>query len=286
MIDTVSLTNGTLEVEFCLPDKAYQGTRFDHGGIVKQIKLNAHTFLGKERTKAGIGTGGFGLMHGWLYTDARNYEGNTFSILGVGVLANNSEQKPYDFRQRYSVLQPCCISMSDGHEDSIGFLETQENAVISRNYVLQGKTLTITTTLTNTGKERLAVEEFNHNFFCFDNRRIGREYLLTTDYPLKVKVVRGHIELGAAGYRPLSFDEALGTTALTTEGYQQSKKCTTTLCNFKSRTKVTLTDYFTPSRTYHWLSPWSFCPEVFKLLELDEGRSEQFIRAITIDEIG
>jgi hypothetical protein len=109
MRDSLTLENERLKVELALPGKVYKGTRFDRGGFIRQITLDgAHTFLGHEQTKAGVGTGGIGMIHGWLWKDDALYEaapvGGYFPILGVGT-ARKTDARAFDVRREYEILE-------------------------------------------------------------------------------------------------------------------------------------------------------------------------------------
>ncbi|MHC1691781.1 MAG: hypothetical protein AB9828_01980 [Sphaerochaetaceae bacterium] len=290
MNGTITLVNPRVTVELALPGEIYQGARFDRGGFIKQITLdNTHTFLGKEHTKQGPGTHGLGLIHGWIWKNTGILEKSTdIPILGVGTV-HLVDPQPYDPRKDYTVEENTheTILHNDqwvtfvSHQVFADFLELR----ITRSFTLEDNHITILTTVENLGCMTLEAEEYNHDFLCFDHHPVDATYKVTLNTPLKTSMVRGEVVLGPHHYRPLAYEEKLGTIALIPDCQDYPQTTTTTVVNENTHTEAVLTDCFTPSRAYHWISPWCLCPENFKNITLKSGETETFTRSIAVDTL-
>ncbi|WP_320128575.1 hypothetical protein [uncultured Sphaerochaeta sp.] len=288
MNDTLILRNNHLLVELAKPGKVYGGSRFDRGGFIKQITLdNTHTFLGKEQTKNGLGTKGLGMIHGWLWKEAGFLgQAEYMPVIGVGTL-HNPTKKPYDLKESYEVEQAMhTVLAQDSQYVSITSHQVFSdylNLEIERSFSLEENQVTITSTIRNLGTMHLKAEEYNHNFLCFDEQYIDSTYKVSANSePMDISIVRGEVISGMNYYRPLFFEENLGTLALTFDCRHYANESVLTIENEKTHTRMILTDSFRPSRTYHWISPWCLCPETFKNINLKSGETETFTRSISV----
>jgi hypothetical protein len=108
--------------------------------------------------------------------------GRLFPKLGVGSLVND-KSGPYDFMHPYPVTEPCTFSLESTGDSAVittvqalcqGFAMTMVKKIC-----LDENSISMTTTLTNTGSEAISAAEYNHNFMLIDHYPLGPGYELT-----------------------------------------------------------------------------------------------------------
>lgn len=258
-------------------------SRFDHFPYVFSIVWDScHAFLSTERTKAGPGTRGAGLMHGFLNApemDADNSPGR-YPLVGIGVAT--IQQENYSVRETY----PCDFALVrtvSSSATSARFSLFQEPSdgfsyEMTRSFDLSDDTLCIATTIKNLGKRAIIGKQYCHNFFLFDQCLNGPSYKLVVPGCHDLQMVRGSVIFGGDWYRPNQFDENLGTMALT---YQTSRTDGEELwiTNDRTGTSVKIENDFPVLERYHWHSPWCVCPETFVSVNIKKGQAISFSRS-------
>lgn len=280
------LKNSRVRIELSVLGE-YDGPRFDHLPSVKQITLDdEHTFLGIERTKAGVGSRGFGLQCGFLWSDesfARSMEAveQVYPLLGVGRLRLPPGQN-YHIHEQYETFSPeiSIVDYTDTRLETVSI--DMDIAEIRRSIELEGQTLSLVCNVTNLSNSSYSFDEYCHNFFQFDDHLIDSEYRCDISYPASYELVRGTIEASKGWYRPQSFDDGIGTLAVIPHAKEQTKTTSVTVSHQRSSTFITATDDFGPRKTYHWVSPWSLCPENYFQCTLVPGQAVRFVRQFEV----
>lgn len=212
---SVTLSNSLLTVLVYLPDVDtgyYRGPRFEWGGIVGQVTLAGHTFLGPLRPRhdpllhdhvTGLADE-FDLHTAVGYDEAR--PGDPFVKIGVGTL-RRPDAKPYRFSRTYEILTTPRWTLTRSSaaiilEQSLdgprgwGYRYTKRIALTPDR-----PELTLDHTLVNTGNRPIDTEHYNHNMLRLDDRPVGAGYRLTFPFPVTLatdtpaRVTRNLVEL-------------------------------------------------------------------------------------------
>jgi hypothetical protein len=169
------LRSDRLRVDIATPGTLYRGSRFDWTGLITQVTLDGrHTFCVPEGIHAtsigGIGLcNEFGIFHPIGYYDAAI--GEQFPKLGVGLLTK-LDGSDYRFNFRYPI-EPFPIVVNQNGDCDVEFVVSPVDcrgyaASLVKRVSVRATELTIGYELTNTGKQRLATREYNHNFLSID----------------------------------------------------------------------------------------------------------------------
>ena len=284
MADIV-LKNDRLCVEVMEPGREYRRSRYDWTGIVKQVTLDGtHTFFHPEQVE---GMGGRGLVGVYEFRDDTLYKeaelADRTPLIGVGLL-KKPDPDAFCFWREYDVLPFHRTWQQEGNSvvfetfpvfcQGVAIRQTKE-------LILEGQTLTIRQTVRNVGERAVALQEFNHNFFCFDNAPIDRNYILKLPYKPMVDVRRGRISLG---YHDLALDEmdpASDEAAFVLQGYEELQGSSFAVENAAVGLGVSVEEDFNPIRSYNWVCRQAFCPETFCGLDLEPGEEKTFTRRYT-----
>lgn len=264
----------------------YLGTRFEHFPFIDQVVLDGkHTFLGMEKTINGYGTGGVGLMNGWLWKNPEQIEKimNKYPILGVGII-ELQDHETYSIRENYPV-EFVEIKQLVKEENVISFELFQKDFYgysykMVRTFEVKENKLILKTKITNLGKKKILAEQFCHNFIMFDQHAIDSSYKISLDGIKNLNLVRGEILLDSNYYFPMKFDSQQGSLAFSCT-YASNKSRIIRIENQSIKTFVEIVDSFTSKRFYHWLSNWCLSPESFCEVNLEENQSEEFSKIFT-----
>ena len=278
----IILKNDALTVEIAEPGKEYARSRYDWTGMVKQVTLNgAHTFFWPEQVE---GLGGRGLAGVYEFRDDTLYKeaeiADRTPLIGVGLLKKPDTDafcffKEYDvlpFRREWRLTeQGVCFETFPILCQGVAVRQTKE-------LTLDGNGLVIRQTVRNVGERAVALQEFNHNFFCFDNTPIDENYVLHLPYKPLVDVRRGRISVG---YNTLSLhemDPASDEAAFVIHGYEKIRGSSFALENQALGLGVSVEEDFDSIRSYNWICRQAFCPETFCGLDLEPGEEKNFTR--------
>ena len=195
----VKLTNDIIDVSIFLPDAEngyYRGTRFDWSGIIENVTYNGHTFYAPlhetHNPTAHDSVSGpaeeFGMYHPMGFDDAK--QGETFVKVGVGILEKNAD-KDYQFYGNYKLVEAgdwqikttgstAEFSQQLSTENGWGYHYTKriELAENKAEYSISHQ-------LKNTGKKRIELDNYSHNFTIIDNTPYGPDY--TVSFPFSAE---------------------------------------------------------------------------------------------------
>lgn len=177
--DHITLTCGPLTVTLPKPDAVYHGSRFEHSVIFDSVVWNGHEFASVELPEGepgptSKGTGMIGELRGVeAVTFKENEMGSKFMKLGVGTLINDLPGR-YSFMHEYPVAELCTTRVLP-REHGLTVITTQPRFegfefVTVKDIRLTENTLTVETTLINTGDRDLDTVEYNHNFAAIDRQ--------------------------------------------------------------------------------------------------------------------
>ena len=284
MADIV-LKNDRLCVEIMEPGREYRGSRYDWTGIVKQVTLEGeHTFFLPEQIE---GMGGRGLVGVYEFRDDTLYKeaelADRSPLIGVGLL-KKPDPDNFCFWRAYDVLPfHRTWSLTEKGVTFETFPQLCQGVAIrqTKELILEDNALVIRQTIRNVGQRAVALQEFNHNFFCFDNAPIDKNYVLKLPYKPMVDVRRGRISLG---YGDLSLDEmdpGDDTAAFVLHGYEKLQGSSFALENRAVGLGVSVEEDFDSIRSYNWVCRKAFCPETFCGLDLEPGEEKTFTRKYT-----
>ena len=281
----IILKNDMLTVEIAEPGKEYARSRYDWTGMVKQVTLDgAHTFFLPEQVE---GLGGRGLVGVYEFRDDTLYKeaeiADRTPLIGVGLL-KKADTDAFCFWKEYDVL-PFHRTWRQT-ENSVIFetfpMLCQGVAIRqTKELLLEGNTLTIRQTVRNVGEKPVALQEFNHNFFCFDNTPIDESYVLHLPYKPFVDVRRGRISVGYSSLSLHEMDPASDEAAFVIHGYEKLLGSSFALENKKVGLGVSVEEDFNSIRSYNWICRNAFCPETFCSLDLNPGEEKTFSRKYT-----
>ncbi len=185
MEGTFRIGSDRLTVDVAQPGSSlYSGTRFDWTGFVASVVLDGkHEFTVPESYTSDHATnGGMGLCNEFQFNEA--YADATasgqFPKVGVGVLTKN-EGEDYAFMKKY----PCELFPTAVEHGSNWACFTQD-ALECNGYAFRqrkllqvnGDTLTVRSTLFNTGSKAMHLREYNHNFVAINRRPVDKAYKL------------------------------------------------------------------------------------------------------------
>lgn len=186
----IRLSNARLSVGLYLPDYAqgyYRGTRFDHAGIIYDLRYEGHAYCGEwfDRHDPYRHDGICGPVDEFTvigYDDAsvchsREEDQCEFLKIGVGTLRKVSEA-PYDRFQLYEIVHPGVWSV-EAEEDAVHFTQVLTAPKYAYEYT---KTIRLNPhkpafqieyILKNNGPSSLNTSVYNHNFFTLDHAVTG-----------------------------------------------------------------------------------------------------------------
>ncbi|MFZ4484555.1 MAG: hypothetical protein ACOYOL_11315 [Chthoniobacterales bacterium] len=116
--------------------------------------------------------------------------GEGFLKVGVGVL-KRPDSEGYYFARNYEILSPAKTTVA-WEKDGAVFRQTSEGTSgyaydLDAAVKLEGKTITVSWELENTGERPLTTVQYSHNCFAFDGRTVGPGYTLSFPYDFTAK---------------------------------------------------------------------------------------------------
>ena len=310
---TAMLRSRELEVSVRIPGKIPESQRFDACGVVEQVVLrDRHRFCQPEQKIPGrITSRGIGLSSEFqdrIPQEAQ--EGEYFPKFGVGLLRQKKDFAKHDKWSPYKDAIYFRRSWDQPDESSMVFLEKPMEC---RGYALRirmhlqvlANTLTITTTVENTGSRLYQGMEYQHNFLAIDDLPAGPGYQMTIPYDGEIRniLTRGRRHARNDGFRVVKengFPGELTQIPVTVEGQTivwtgsmegktfhkvtEKNRIRTvplycwTLSNSITGASVTEIHHFIPERMALWGTDHCLCNEVFCPVRLQPGERTQFAR--------
>ena len=284
--DRTVLKSEELEVILRLPE-CYSRSRYDHSGMVEQVRLGKNSFLSGEKIGDGDGLGGIGLAFCLEWNDTAIYDrtavADYFPLPGGGLL-RKADTTAFQFTRDYAVVpfeHIVKIQPDSAEIHSLPHLCQDTAFEQVRRFRVEGRTLAVECELKNCGPSVISGTEFCHNFFCFNGEEIDSSYCLRFPYTIIPRMRRGQILLERDALRLGDFDETTASTAFWLNGFEGLSSHWMKLENAKTRTGVLVEDHFPLARFYSWDNLSALCPETFKAFELKPGESASWCRAYT-----
>lgn len=185
------LRNDNIVVEIMDPnhdERYYRGARFSPVAAVLRATAGGHEYLNNPIEHDAM-TEHAGLPCEFdLSTPppghAEAADGEGFVKIGVGVLKKKGAQ--YAFWNAYEIIEPARMTVKWG-KDSASFRQVCSGVngyayELTADVALDGPGVTVKWTLKNTGEKKLVSNNYVHNFFRFDDRNVGPEYVLSFPY--------------------------------------------------------------------------------------------------------
>lgn len=247
-IEPVRLENRDLRVTLRLPEAEPRGVRFDGSAMVEQVILHGrHRFCQPEQRIAGrVTCYGFGLCGEFDIPGIADDvpAGGWFPKPGVGLLRQQEDRAPYHIMRAYEAQRfPKKWEISP---DRAVFTEEPVPCMgialrIRRELQLDANTLTLTTTVENTGEREVTLTEYQHNFVAIDDLPVGDGYCLEIPWDGTLGELPGR-------FRPLAEGQAV-TPGIRVEG---QRACWNAPPQHATWHKVTEAGDIRPMSEYRW----------------------------------
>ncbi len=170
-----TISKDGLSVELCYPSAEegyYRGTRFDWAGIFRRIVKDGHVYADEwfDNDEPYRHDNVCGLSEEFVITE--NAAPGSFVKIGVGRLMK--DEGPYDRFKLYPIVEGGTRGLDIG-DDYAAFTHLLEGEYMyeKRIILLDGSSLKIEHSLENLSTEVIDSHVYNHNFFTFDDMRVG-----------------------------------------------------------------------------------------------------------------
>ena len=235
-----AIDNGKLHAVVYVPDATngfYQGTRFDHAGMLQQLTYAGHSFYDPwfdkfdpkvldfayqgESIVAGPATKVTGPVEEFI-TDSGGPlgfdeapVGGTFVKIGVGVLRKPDDAK-YDHDRVYELVEGAKWDVK-ATPTSVEFTQQVMDKTSGFGYVYRKTVrlvpgtsqMAIEHSLKNIGSKGIETRVYDHNFMVLDHQPTGPDF--TIHFPFDIKITRpGDATLGAVNGGTISYLKQLG----------------------------------------------------------------------------
>jgi hypothetical protein len=293
----VTIRNDSIEAVVFVPDPQkgfYRSTRFEWSGMVRQVTFRDHTYfvdrnVPHDPLKNGNGMSlaeefciGTSQRIPQRYQEAK--PGETFMKIGVGNLEKPDGDSRYQFSTAYINTDPGVWAWDSGpnwvsftHKlaDKHGFAYTYTKRM---ELVPGSSILVISHRLSNTGKNPLSADQYNHNFFTIDNLPIGPGYEVRLFFPGVTKstwepvatLADNHITIKQLVKQAL-FGVFSGFGGDVAENH-------VIIRNMNAGAGVDISGDFPLSGFNFYSSDLTICPELFVLLEIQPGETKSWTR--------
>lgn len=290
----VRLANESVAMTLYRPDPArgfYRGTRFDHAGVIEDVKVGGHSVFNKW--KAGHDpknqddiTGPaeeFGMADPLGYAAAK--PGEPFLKIGVGLLVRPANEREYRFLHNYEVKQFAPWAVTEA-ADRMTFTQRAALGATAYEYtkvveLLPGKAgFALRHTLKNTGTARVTTDVYNHNFFNVDGDTIGPNYSVEFAAPVAADKPGDRFEeLVKLDGRRLTFTAPLkkGSAHALLTGLPAVDEYRFTLAHAPSKLRLNVHGTGAKlTKVNFWAIGSCACPEPFVALDVAPGESKQW----------
>jgi len=288
----VTLSNGLITMTVFLPDEQngfYRSTRFEWSGMVRHLTWNKHTYFG---TREHMGTHNpvhfsFGISLAEEFTTPQGFNeakpGETFIKIGCGNLEKPADGKQYIWRAPYKIVDSGTWTVKQGktwveftHElkddNGYGYM------YIKRMVLKDGKpALIISHELKNTGSKTFIADQYCHNFFTIDSTPMKKSYELEFAFaPTKPDDLSPNVTLTG---KKLAFTGDEGSVYVRFSGFSDSPADNFCIMrNTKTGGCVKIGGDFPLSSFNLWSDGRTLCPELFKGLFIDPGKTDKWTR--------
>jgi len=197
---SITLSSASLSANIALPEVGgyYQGTRFDHSGLIRTVSFENHTFFGEwkpshmpsEHDAVAGPAEEFGMQKPLGYEEAR--VGKPFYKIGVGAL-RKTKAGDYLFFGTYPLIDRGTWTVTHGESWAQFIHEINGERGWAYRYTKRVELqedkpmLVITHILENTGVKTIDTNQYCHNFVCIDNEPIGANYKVRFDFEPQIK---------------------------------------------------------------------------------------------------
>lgn len=283
----VRIATRTLSAGIYLPDYHggyYRGTRFDHAGIIFDLRCEGHQYVGEwfEKHDPDVHDCVCGPVD--EFSEIGYNDGSDFLKIGVGILRKFSDA-PYDRFARYEVVDPG-IRTTRIEKDAVEFTHLVDSHKYAYEYRKsirlshEKAELIVNYELKNTGSSSLNCSVYNHNFFTLDNVISGPS--LEISFPFSPfgewREPYSSVELQKNGIRFLRdleegekvfMGQVQGFDSMA-EGYGFVQQ------NTRSGARVEVFGSSKLSHIVFWACPKVACVEPFSLINLSPGDRSQW----------
>ena len=270
------------------PDRYNRGVRFTPVAAVLRVSMDGDEFLFSSvehnpiTDHAGLAAEFDLTTQGGPpgYAEAKAGEG--FVKVGVGVLKKTGG--PYGFWNKYELIEPAKTTVK-WTATAADFHQTCEGPngyayELSAKVKVDGKTVAVEWTLANTGTKPFETHQYAHNFFRFNDRPVGPDYVLSFPYDFKAEGLgKEQKQVGREILFAAEIPQAVNITVPYPEGYEGTNELTV------KHTKTGQTLHCVTSapgiRTAVHASKKYLCPEQFISLKLGPGEKTTWTSAYT-----
>lgn len=274
--DTICLDNGRLRIEVA-KENFYQGSRFEHAGIITSAVSNGVSFFGvffdpaKRNPK----------FHDNVAGQAEEFEpigfedapaGGVFIRIGNGLYQKPNMPQPF-FAMPYTPIKILPWKTErNGNRMSFTQVLPETNGyaymyVKTIELAEDKPELKITYSFKNTGKKLIRTTQYAHNFLQIDKRQANEDFRIA--YPEQCTVLQ-------EGKRVKYATPGKGHFSVT--GFEKTKNPQIRIEHILTKTGVLLKLGFIPYRHILWFGNGFICPESFKLVDLLPGESDSWSR--------
>ncbi|MEP6724807.1 MAG: hypothetical protein ABJC98_03275 [Bacteroidota bacterium] len=285
------ISNGIIHARFYLPDAEkgyYRSTRFDWSGNMPDLEYKGHTYcsqwfdnynpithdaiMGPVESFSPLG-----------YEEAK--PGGHFVQIGVGVLSKLQDDKYSPFKY-YPILNAGIWKLKQ-QPSSLTFTHTLQDSLYSYEYIktetlVKGKPiLVIAHSLTNTGKQTIETNVYNHNLFVMDKQPTGPGFTVT--FPFNVTgIAEGQKGFGTGNLAEIKENKIVFSREFAKresvysvmQGYgKDSKDYDIKIENHKTGAAVRITSDQPLSKLVFWGSSTIFSPEPYIQMSVDPGKT-------------
>lgn len=281
------ITNGIIRARLYLPDNKegyYRGSRFDWSGVMPELEFKGHTYFGSwfEKYDPYLHDAIMGPVEEFsaIGYDAAKV-GENFLKIGVGMLIKPEESK-YFFATPYKIANGGNWKVKK-KSDQVTFLHKFVDKEYAYQYektvqlVKDKPELVLSHSLTNTGKQPIETNVYNHNFFVMDNQPIGPDYTVT--FPFNpVDESGATLPLGRLQdnqilfHRELTGNDHLFYRSLLGFG-TGAEDYDIKIENHKTGAAVRITCDQPLARLVFWSAPKTLCPEPYIHIKLNPGET-------------
>lgn len=288
-VPQVEISNGLIDVHLYLPNADngyYRATRFDWSGIIPHLEYDGHTYFGKwfKNYDPKVHESVMGPVEAFSpigYDEAQ--VGEAFLKIGIGTLVKPDELsykafKTYEFSNSgdWNVIKKSNEVLFKHSLQADGFSYEYKKTI----HLSKGKSeMILYHELTNTSKETIKTQMFNHNFFFIDSQTIGEGYVVKFPYEIEAKGrIKGINEFAGIENNEIKFlkeiPDGKQVYIESVNGYdQQSNQYEFSIENRESGAGVKVVGNSPLDKMVFWSAHKTICPEPYINIEAEPGET-------------